>query len=125
MPKETIADQLVAALALLDFYGAVAESEQLNRELDPYLDRFQAVESYQSGGGILHLFCHLHAGHILSFHLDSGDVELSYRPYPSVDKYLNDSWEEQTGFGYEWDNPGYDQRHKNFSNWQDLLPQTK
>ena len=62
--------------------------------------------SYHSGGGCWHYFFHLSDKRVLTFH-HTDDVEISYNKWDKLDDYLND---EENGFGWEHQNPNYENR---------------
>ena len=67
--------------------------------------------SFHSGGGCWHYFLHLSDKRVLTFH-HTDDVEISFKPWNSIDDYLDasDDTEAENGFGWESQSPDYDNR---------------
>ena len=77
--------------------------------------KIQEMDDYHSGGGFIHLFFRLGNNRIFSFHCPLGDgmfeaVEISYHTYKSIDEYIDTEPEVKPSFGYEYENPNYEQR---------------
>ena len=71
---------------------------------------------YQSGGGICHYFILDNDEHIWSFHCADEIIQYSYNRWNSIDNYLESDEEKIKdgiyGFGFECENPNYDERYK-------------
>jgi len=75
--------------------------------------------SFHSGGGCFHYFLHLSDKRVLTFH-HTDDVEISYKEWDSIDDYIHSSGDQydgdehigyiEDGFGWEFQNPNYDNR---------------
>ncbi len=73
------------------------------------LYEIKEVDNYGSGGNFFHLFMHLNNDHIIAYHYATNCLEYSFKPWKSINEYINDDDEEE-GFGYEANNPNHDNR---------------
>lgn len=97
--------------------GTVKSALDFIKQVRPEIatDQIQEMDDYHSGGGFIHLFFRLGNNRIFSFHCPLGDgmfeaVEISYHTYKSIDEYIDTEPEVKPSFGYEYENPNYEQR---------------
>ena len=76
---------------------------------DYAFNNIKSIESYNSGGGCNHIFFHLKNNHIISYHYDTETIEYSYSKYKDIYDYM-DSDDDMKGFGYEPNQPFYNNR---------------
>ena len=82
----------------------------VREQIKPFNLKVIDSTSYHSGGGCWHYFLHLSDKRVLTFH-HTDDVEISYKKWNSIDDYLDaDDTETESGFGWEFQSPDYDNR---------------
>lgn len=97
--------KLQANIDWLEAFGCLPINPRLVQALEQI--EFKDSMAYHSGGGFFHLFLHLNDGRIMSVHLTDFSIEISYKPWESINDYLS---QDNDGFGFEYDQPNWEDR---------------
>tara|TARA_R110002020_G_scaffold226134_1_gene436540 strand:- start:93 stop:428 length:336 start_codon:yes stop_codon:yes gene_type:complete len=97
----------------MSVYSEQGLTDRQQKEVKDNLKGLKIVETYghHSGGGCCHDLYRTEDGTIYTVHITEEEMEKSYEKWKSIERYLEVSWEEERGFGWEFQTPDYQHRH--------------